>query len=403
MKLYNSLSKEIEEFTPLVNDRATIYACGPTVYHYATIGNFRTYFTADIIVRTLTYLGYNPKYIMNITDVGHLTGEAIGDTSTGDDKLVIAATKENKTVYEIADYYYQAFRKDFDFLNLQRPEAWVRATEHIPEQIEMIKKLISIGHAYVISDGVYFNVDSFPHYGQLSNIDSVELHRVQNNPEKKNIKDFALWKISQENSGRLMQWESPWGVGFPGWHIECSAMSIKYLGEQIDIHVGGEDLMSTHHPNEIAQSEACTGKQFVKYWVHSKFLMVDGKKMSKSLGNVIRISDIIEKGFNPLSLRYLFMQTSYRKQANFTWESLAAVEAAYKKLITFVEKNDTYIDGVINQKYKTKFIECLKEDFNMSKALAVVWSLVKDQNISTSDKCRTLEDFDNVLGLKLFN
>jgi len=340
---------------------------------------------------------------MNITDVGHLTGEAIGDTSTGDDKLVIAATKENKTVYEIADYYYQAFRKDFDFLNLQRPEAWVRATEHIPEQIEMIKKLISIGHAYVISDGVYFNVDSFPHYGQLSNIDSVELHRVQNNPEKKNIKDFALWKISQENSGRLMQWESPWGVGFPGWHIECSAMSIKYLGEQIDIHVGGEDLMSTHHPNEIAQSEACTGKQFVKYWVHSKFLMVDGKKMSKSLGNVIRISDIIEKGFNPLSLRYLFMQTSYRKQANFTWESLAAVEAAYKKLITFVEKNDTYIDGVINQKYKTKFIECLKEDFNMSKALAVVWSLVKDQNISTSDKCRTLEDFDNVLGLKLFN
>ena len=414
MKIYNSLTRKIEELIPINNGRVGMYTCGPTVYSIVTIGNWRTYVLADWLVRVLRYFGFEVSYVMNITDVGHLTGDNLGDADTGEDRLEKAARRERKTAWEIARVYTDDFMKGFGELNLSKPMVFCKATEHIKEQIELIRKIEERGFAYRISDGVYFDVKAFEKaggkYGELSNLAEIkEGARVEVNPEKRDKRDFALWKFSPKDKKRDMEWESPWGVGFPGWHIECSAMGMKYLGEQFDIHVGGEDLRSTHHPNEIAQSEASTGKRpFVKYWVHGAFLLVDGGRMGKSLGNAYGLNDLREKGFEAMDLKYFYLTGHYRKQLNFTWEALRAASEARNKLVRLLveyrkgnERTNLREDKLekINS-YREKFSQAVGNDLNMPEALAVVWEVVKS-NVADYDKYDLILDFDEVLGLDL--
>jgi len=324
VQLYNSLTGNKELFQPIEEGQVGMYTCGPTVYSYVTIGNWRTYFLSDLLSRTLRYFGYQVNHVMNITDVGHLTDNA----DAGQDKLERAAEEERKTAWEIAEFYTENFLEGLGELNIVKPDFLPKATEHIDEQIGLVKKIEKQGFTYQTSDGIYFDVQKYEaagnEYGKLSSLDEIRPGaRVKKNPEKKDQRDFALWKFSPENKQRDMEWKSPWGKGFPGWHVECSAMSMKYLGDQFDIHLGGEDLKSTHHPNEIAQSEAATGKKpFVKYWLHGAFLTIDGGKMSKSLGNDYNLGDLKDNGYQPLALRYLYLTGHYRKPLNFTWESL---------------------------------------------------------------------------------
>lgn len=415
MKINNSLTKQIEEIVPIKAGQIGLYTCGPTVYSTPTIGNFRTYVFSDLMVRALRFLGYQVKYVMNLTDVGHLSGDNAGDSSQGEDRLEKASKKEGKSAWEIAGFYSQEFLDHAKKLNVILPDIVCKATEHIPEQIELIKRIESKGFTYKITDGIYFDTVKFEsmgfRYGELSTLDQIkEGARVEPNPEKKNPRDFALWKLSPEGDKRQMEWESPWGVGFPGWHIECSAMSMKYLGEQFDIHLGGEDIRATHHPNEIAQSEAATGKRpFVKYWVHGAFLLVDGGRMGKSLGNAYTVDDIIKKGYDPLALRYFYLTGHYRRQINFTWESLAASATALSKLRdVYASVRDKQEERVQLseeklakiEEYQSSFREALENDLNMPEALAVVWEVAKS-NIPNYDKIDLLTDFDLVLGLDL--
>src|SRR3989344_99133 len=414
MKIYNSLSKKVENFEPISPPEVGMYACGPTVYYYPTIGNYRTYVMADFLLRSLKYLSYEVKYVMNLTDVGHLTGDNEGDADVGEDRLEKAAKREGKTAWDIAKFYSEDFLESFEKLNLIKPDTVAAATEHIQEQIDLIKKLETNGLTYKIDDGIYFNVKVYEEkgheYGQLSTLDKIkEGARVEPNPQKRDPRDFALWKFSPKNDKRHMEWDSPWGKGFPWWHIECSAMSMKYLGEQFDIHVGGEDLRSTHHPNEIAQSEGATGKEpFVKYWVHGAFLTVDGGRMGKSLGNAYSLHDIKEKGYDPLDLRYFYLSGHYRKQLNFTWDALAAAKTALTKLRTQVTSykathERTVLSSEKNEKvrkFQDEFKAALENDLNMPQALAVVWEVVKS-NIPDYDKYDLLLGFDEVLGLGL--
>jgi len=414
MKIYNSLTRKTEEIVPIKEGEVGMYTCGPTVYSTVTIGNWRTYVLADWLVRVLKYLGYQVSYVMNITDVGHLTGDNLGDADTGEDRLEKAAKKERKTAWEIARGYTDDFMEGFAELNLSKPMVFCKATEHIKEQIELIKKIEERGFAYRISDGLYFDVKAFEaagsKYGELSNLTEIkEGARVEINHEKRDRRDFALWKFSPKSEKRDMEWESPWGVGFPGWHIECSAMGMKYLGEQFDIHIGGEDLRSTHHPNEIAQSESSTGKApFVKYWVHGAFLLVDGGRMGKSLGNAYSINDLKNKGFGAMDLRYFYLSGHYRKQLNFTWEALKAASEAREKLVRMLagykqgsERTNLREDKLekINQ-YRERFLQAVGNDLNMPEALAVVWEVVKS-NVADYDKYDLILDFDEVLGLDL--
>jgi cysteinyl-tRNA synthetase len=414
MIIFNSLTRKKEKFEPLKPPNVGIYTCGPTVYDYASIGNFRTYTISDVLVRTLKFTGYKVKYIMNLTDVGHLTGDNLGDADTGEDRMEKAAKRERKTAWDIAKFYTGAFLSDYDKLNLTKPELFVKATDHIKEQIELVKRLKRNGLTYKTSDGVYFDTVKYEEtsgkkYGELSNLDVIkEGARVEPNKEKKNPRDFALWKFSPSASRRDMEWESPWGMGFPGWHIECSAMSMKYLGESFDIHVGGEDLKSTHHPNEIAQAEGATGKPFVKYWVHGAFLLVDGGRMGKSLGNAYRLEDIEKRGIDPLALRYFYFTGHYRSQLNFTWEALNASAAALNNLrdmVRVLKQNTTRTVLSPEKRVKTasfmrEFSDALMDDLNMPQALAVVWKSVKS-NIPSEDKYDLLMNFDEVLGLNL--
>ncbi len=415
MRIYNSLSRQIEEFVPLKPPKVGMYTCGPTIYDRKQIGNFRTYTLSDILHRILKYGGYGVTYIMNFTDVGHLSGDNAGDADTGEDRMVKAAKRERKTAWEVASMYEQMFLEDFDKLNLTRPDKFVKATEHIPEQIELVKKLEDKGLAYKISDGIYFDTVAYEQktkfkYGELSDIDQIrEGTRIEPNPGKKNPRDFALWKFSPTGEKRDMEWDSPWGKGFPGWHIECSAMSMKYLGEQFDLHVGGQDIKSTHHPNEIAQSQGVTGKQFVKYWVHGGLLMVDGERMATSLGNNYKIPDIVAKGFHPLALRYLYLTAHYRGPLNFTWSSLAAAQNAYDKLVGFMRqaRSATVSRTSLSKEklkkiddYHRRFWEAASNDLNIPQGLAVVWEIIKS-NVPDRDKLEQLLDFDQVLGLDL--
>lgn len=414
MKLYNSLTRTVEEFVPLQDNHVGMYTCGPTVYSFVTIGNWRTYTLGDLVYRTLGYFGYSIDYIMNITDVGHLTGDNLGDADTGEDRLEKAAAKEGKTAWDIADFYTKDFLAGYEALGLIKPHQWTKATDHIAEQIAMVQQILDRGLAYQIADGIYFDTKAFEAagnvYGELSNLKEIkEGARVEPNKDKKDPRDFALWKFSPKNEKRQMEWESPWGMGFPGWHIECSAMSTKYLGDQFDLHLGGEDLRSTHHPNEIAQAEAATGKKpFVKYWLHGAFLTVDGGRMGKSLGNAYTLADIKAAGYDPQVLRYFYLSGHYRKQLNFTWDSLKAAHVALQTLREHMYRFKQSTDRTVLSDEKLTKVNELRESFesaigndlNMPEALAVVWEVVKS-NIPSPDKYDLIAEFDRVLGLQL--
>ncbi|RJR28908.1 cysteine--tRNA ligase [Candidatus Microgenomates bacterium] len=415
MKIYNSLSREIEKFEPINSPKVGMYTCGPTVYFYPHVGNWRTFVLGDVVVRSLKYFGYEVDYVMNITDVGHLTGDNLGDASSGEDRLEKGARREGKTAWDVAEYYTKDFLKGYEKLNMTAPKVFCKATEHITEQIEMIRHIEEKGFVYRISDGVYFDVgayvDAGNEYGLMSNLhlDDTE-SRIAENKEKKDSRDFALWKFSGSED-RQMEWDSPWGKGYPGWHIECTAMSCKYLGEQFDIHIGGEDHKSTHHPNEIAQAEAATGKKpFVRYWVHGAFLTVDGGRMGKSLGNAYTLQDIESRKIDVLALRYFYLTGHYRKQLNFTWEVISAASASLKKLKGAVEEYETLKDDrrteLSEEKlhkvdlFRAEFGAALENDLNTPQALAVVWKTIKS-NIPNPDKLDLLYSFDEVLGFGL--
>lgn len=325
MKLYNTLTRKIDELKPLQPPVVTVYTCGPTVYDYAHIGHWFNYVRMDTLIRTLKANGFQPKWVMNITDVGHL----VSDADEGEDKLQRKAKREGKTAWEVAEFYAKDFMDGMQKLHILTPDHIVKATDHIPEQIELIKKLESKGYTYIIDDGVYYDTSKFPGYADFAKLDLDEQEagaRVNFNPQKRNIADFALWKFSPKDEKRDMEWDSPWGKGFPGWHIECSAMSMKYLGETLDIHTGGIDHVPVHHTNEIAQSEAATGKRFANYWMHSNHVTVDGEKISKSLGNGITLKEVAEKGISPEAVRLHILESHYRSQSKFSWESLQAAQ-----------------------------------------------------------------------------
>jgi len=387
-----------------------MYSCGITAYDYAHIGHGRKYVTDDLIKRLLTYSGYKVKHVENVTDVGHL----VSDADEGEDKLEKGAARAGKTVWEVAEFFTKYFYDSMDKLNIERPNVICKATDHIPEQIELVKKLVEKGLAYDTPEAVYFDVSKFPKYGEafgqkLSEKQVAVREEVKTGEYKKNPADFALWfKRVGRFENHTMHWESPWGDGFPGWHIECSAMSMKYLGEQFDIHTGGEDHLSIHHPNEIAQSEGATGKHpFVKYWIHTAFLMVDGMKMSKSLANFYTIDDVEKKGFDPLALRYFYFGSHYRKPLNFTWEGLGAAQTALTKLkvqiATLKISDRTVLSEEKNEKvesFRNFFFEALDDDLNTAKALSVLWEML-GSSIPSEDKYDMAISFDEVLGLKL--
>ncbi|MCL4364214.1 cysteine--tRNA ligase [Patescibacteria group bacterium] len=406
MKLYNTLTRKLEEFKPLNPPNVTLYTCGPTVYDYSHIGHARAYVINDLLRRSFPFLGFTIKHVMNITDVGHLTG----DDDSGIDKLEKGAKKYNKSVWDVVKFYTDYFFKTTDALNILRPDIVCPATKHIKEMIEMIKKLENKGLTYETEEAIYFDVSKFPKYGQLSGQIVKEKLKgaradVYVDPKKKNNADFSLWfKRVGRFKDHTMHWDSPWGDGFPGWHIECSAMSTKYLGETIDIHTGGVDHISVHHENEIAQSEGASGKQFVRLWFHYNFLTVNGEKMSKSLGNILTIDDIVKKNYDPLALRYLFLQTHYRQLANFTWEALTSAQEALKKLQNIAIDLKSQIYGPDESRkthgYRQRFVNALADDFQIPQTLAVTWEMLKS-DLSAKEKLDLLLDFDKVFGLRL--
>lgn len=403
MRLYNSLSKEIEQFNPLNPDLVTMYNCGPTVYGIPHIGNFRTYTSGDFLHRALLFNDYKVKYIMNLTDVGHLTGDNAGDADTGEDRIEKSAAKEGKSALDIANNYIKLFIKDYEKLHLIKPLKFTRATEYIAEQIRLVQVLEERGYTYVTSDGIYFDTSKFEDYGKLSGYTRtgiLEGARVAVNPEKKNPNDFALWKLSPSDVRRQQEWDSPWGIGFPGWHLECSAMSLAELGNTVDLHLGGEDLRMIHHQNEIAQSECATGKEFVRYWVHVSHLTIDGGRMGKSLGNGYILDDIEQKGFDPMALRYFYMTAHYRTPLNFTWEALTSAQNALKKLYDLSKSYKRDENVPASQEYIMKFNDKISEDLNMPEALAVVWELIKSE-LSEPEKLNTLIKLDEVLGFNI--
>lgn len=398
--LQNNLSGAKEAFKPIQEKKTGLYSCGPTVYNYAHIGNLRAYVLSDILRRTLEYAGYKVSQIINITDVGHLTS----DSDQGADKIEEEAKKENKNAKEIAEFYTSAFFEDLQKLNIKTEGTiFPKASEHITEQIELVKKLEEKGFTYKTSDGIYFDTSKFRDYGKLgkTNIEGLESGaRVEINSEKKNITDFALWKFSQPHEKRQQEWESPWGIGFPGWHIECSAMSMKYLGETFDIHTGGIDHIPVHHNNEIAQSESATGKPFVNYWLHNAFVNIEGGKMAKSEGNFVRLETLLGKGINPLSYRYLLLTARYNSPLNFKWEALESANKALTKLAKdFFKLGQASSEA--NPEYLKKFEDFIADDLDTPKAIALIWELIKDQSIENSAKRKTLIEFDKILGLDI--
>jgi cysteinyl-tRNA synthetase len=400
LKFYNTLSKTKEGFVPLTNDEVKIYSCGPTVYSYPHIGNYKAYIFADTLKRVLLYSGFNVKHIMNITDV--------------DDKTIRDSQKENKSLKEFTEFYTEEFYKDIESLNILKPNKFTKATDYVDEMVKIIKDLLEKEIAYKSHDGsIYFDINKFKNYGQLSGITLEKLKGTTsltpqkygrtNNDEydKENAQDFALWKAYDEKDGEVF-WENELGKGRPGWHIECSAMAIKNLGEQIDIHTGGVDNIFPHHENEIAQSESYSGKQFVKYWMHNEWVLIDEKKMSKSLNNIYTLRDIIEKGISPIVYRYWLLTANYRTRVNFSWEALEGTNTALKRLYGLYNDLGEAI-GEVNNDYKEKFKNYINDDLDTPKAIALLWDLMKDEIVSNSDKKATLLDFDKVLGLGLEN
>lgn len=393
IKLYNTLTKKKQIFKPLKDREVGFYSCGPTVYNYAHIGNLRTYIFNDILKRTLEYNGFTVRHVMNLTDVGHLTSDA----DTGEDKLEKAARKESKTAWEIAEFYTEAFKKDLKALNIQEPNIWAKATDHIKEQIEIIQELEEKGFVYRLEDGLYFDTSKTKDYGKLMGSKKRNLKagaRVEIVEGKRNITDFALWKFSPEGTKRQMEWNSPWGIGFPGWHTECLAMSKKYLDIPFDIHTGGIDLIPTHHTNEIAQAKAAFNEDLANYWLHGEHLLLKEGKMAKSEGNLILIDNLKEKGLNPLSFRYLCLTAHYRSKLTFSWKSIEASQKALNKLYIYFNEAPEKSKDLKSEK---NFLSYLNNDLNTPKALAFVWNLIKSKKASKG----LLLKFDKVLGLGL--
>ena len=403
MKLYNTRSRMIEEFVPNNKDVVTLYTCGPTVYHFAHIGNLRTYIMEDVLEKALNFVGYNVKRVMNITDVGHLTS----DGDTGEDKMLKGAKREHKSVMDIAKYYTDCFKEDCNELNITWPETVIPATSMIDYYINFIEELIKKGYAYFANGNVYFDTSKLKDYYVLSNHvldDLMEGVRegVSIDSNKKNKNDFVLWFTKSKFDSQELKWDSPWGLGYPGWHIECSCISIKYLGEYLDIHCGGVDNIFPHHTNEIAQAESYLGHKWGDYWFHTEHLNDSTGKMSKSKGEFLTVSLLKEKGYNPLSYRFLCLQSHYRKQMIFTFESLDIAENAYKKLLNRVAnlKNDGVVDKNIKEMYITKFKETLEDDLNTSNSLTVLYEVLKS-DINDATKRELVLEFDKVLSLDL--
>jgi cysteinyl-tRNA synthetase len=395
INLYNTAGRKVEEIIPINDARIGMYSCGPTVYYYAHIGNLRTYICTDILRRTLAYAGFEVKQVMNVTDVGHMTG----DEDEGEDKIEKRAQLENRSPWEIARFYEDYFFQAIDKLNIPAPHIKPRGTEHIPEMIRLIERLEARGYTYQTSVGVIFDTSRFKNYADFAGLNlegQISGHRVNIDPERRHSWDFALWVTNQPK--HLMQWDSPWGKGFPGWHIECSAMSMKYLGEQLDIHTGGIDHIPVHHTNEIAQSESATGKQFVKYWFHCNFLAVDNRKMSKSLGNLYTLEDLEARGILPLSFRFFCLFSAYMKSINFTWEALKAAQKSLVKLWTKTKdfpEPSCPIPALLN-----KFETAMGDNLNTPVALAVVWE-VFNADYPDERKAATVFKMDEILGLDL--
>ncbi len=401
LKLYNTLTKQKEEFKPLEGNEVRIYSCGPTVYSFAHIGNFRAYIFMDNLRRVLQANGYTLKHVMNITDVGHLESDA----DEGEDKMEKAAKKENKDPYEIAAFYTDIFFRDMGRLNIQRPEIIAKATDHIKDMIEFVKVLVEKGYVYETSRALYFDISKLDKYPVLSNRnldDQIAGARVDVDPEKKNPYDFAVWIKAPEN--HIMKWESPWGLSYPGWHLECSAMGKKYLGEEFDIHTGGVDHIPTHHENEIAQSKGCTGHIPAKRWMHVEFLQVDGGKMSKSLGNTYTLDQLQEKGIEPLAYKLFCYTAHYRTKLNFTFDSAISSQKALNRLresyLLHLESEDNNVEKEKIEEYRKRFMDAVNDDLNMPLAMGIVWEVARNE-IKSKQYAKLLIEFDKILGLDI--
>ncbi len=400
LKLHNTLGGQLEEFKPIESGLVKMYHCGPTVYDRAHIGNLRAYVFADILRRTLEYVGYEVEQVINITDVGHLTSDA----DTGDDKMVKGLKREGlpltlEGLKTLADKYTGAFVDDLEALNIKMPSHLPRATEYLAQEIELIKQIEANGYAYQLADGIYFDTSKLATYGALGGL--TPLRDIESRVDasgKRSPRDFVLWKLSSNDK---LGFESPWGKGFPGWHIECSAMSRSLLGQPFDIHTGGIDHIPVHHNNEIAQSEAAFGTKLANFWLHNEFVRLNDGKMAKSEGSGVNLDTLVAEGFTPLDYRYLLLMTHYKSPINFTYEALGAAQSALSKLKNFVSKVPFDTQGEVNEDYKEQFMAKLENDLNTAQALAVVWTLVKDKEVSPEDKKATLFDFDKVLGLGL--
>lgn len=407
VKLYNTASKQIEVFTPIHNDYVSMYACGPTVYSYAHIGNMRTYVFEDVLRRTLEHAGYQVKHVMNVTDVGHLQSDA----DAGDDKMMIAAQREQRSPWQIARFYEDEFFRHAELLNIKRPETVCRATEHIKDMISMVEMLVQKGYAYVSEGNVYFEVAKFDRYAEFAGL-QLDAHlateRVDYDTRKRSQADFVLWFSQSKYPHQIMKWDSPWGVGFPGWHIECSAMATKYLGDHIDIHCGGIDHVRVHHTNEIAQSECCSDHKWVNYWLHGEFLNVDDGKMSKSKGDTLTVDTLIKEGFTAMDYRYLLLTAHYRSTISFSYEALTQASntlANLRQKIQQWKKEAVTWDGhelsARARFLQQEFWEAAYDDLHTPRALAVAWNIAKDTQLPAAEKLSLFADFDHILGLDL--
>ena len=405
MKIYNTLTRKVEDFVPHEEGKVRLYTCGPTVYHYAHIGNIRNYIGHDILDKTLRYLGYDVTRAMNITDVGHLTS----DSDSGEDKMEVAKKREHKSAMEIAKFYTEAFFKDFKKVNCRMPDIVSPATENIDEYITIITKLLDTGYAYESGGNIYFDISKLDNYYSLTNQDSNLVvgarESVEDDSNKKNQADFVLWFTTSKFENHELLWDSPWGKGYPGWHIECSGISIKYLGEYLDIHGGGVDNIFPHHTNEIAQSEAYLGHKWCNYWFHNEHLLDESGKMSKSKGGILTVSVLEEEGYDPLAFRFMCLNSHYRKQLLFSYDNIKQAQNTYlklKKRISSLE-NKGDIEENSFESYCSKFRECLENDLNTANALAVLYELLKDDQVNDITKRECIKSFDEVLSLDLFN
>ena len=404
MKIYNTLTRKVEDFIPNNKDLINMYTCGPTVYHYAHIGNLRSYIMEDVLEKILIYNGYKVNRVMNITDVGHLSS----DSDTGDDKMVSSAKRQNKTVLDIAKFYTEAFFEDFKKLNIKKPETVVPATSLIDDYISLIKVLLEKGYAYISGGNIYFDTSKLDDYYVLTNHKEDDMvvgvrDGVEYDGSKHNQADFVLWFTKSKFDDQELKWDSPWGLGYPGWHIECSCISMKYCGEYLDIHCGGVDNIFPHHTNEIAQSESYLGHKWCNYWVHGEHLLDKNGKMSKSKGEFLTVSLLEEKGYNPLSYRLMHLESHYRRQLLFSFENLDNFEKAYKKLKqkTLSLKEDGKIDSDLYKKYNDEFINYINDDMNTASAITVLYNVLKADELNDSTKIELIKSFDKVFSLDL--